>query len=196
MLRRTRGLSRFTRRRSKLTGLDGGEGGIRTPGRSFGPYNGLANRRLQPLGHLSAVRLKSLTHCVGLFSLPFVHPLKYNETRWLFFAMNIASSNSASLEFPESTPLLDSYAPCEASFLSWISSSRLVNSSSLNCSSRPVAQTLAQNSVRSMASLRLTSSNAAPCGTHTATSPITFGYKRLTHHRPFPSLSRSRSFTI
>ena len=31
----------------------GGEGGIRTPGRGFGPYNGLANRRLQPLGHLS-----------------------------------------------------------------------------------------------------------------------------------------------
>ncbi len=32
----------------------GGEGGIRTPGRGFGPYNGLANRRIQPLCHLSA----------------------------------------------------------------------------------------------------------------------------------------------
>ena len=32
----------------------GGEGGIRTPGTGFSPYNGLANRRLQPLGHLSA----------------------------------------------------------------------------------------------------------------------------------------------
>src|SRR5437660_8165184 len=31
----------------------GGEGGIRTPDRSVSPYNGLANRRLQPLGHLS-----------------------------------------------------------------------------------------------------------------------------------------------
>ena len=31
----------------------GGEGGIRTPGRGVSPYNGLANRRLQPLGHLS-----------------------------------------------------------------------------------------------------------------------------------------------
>ncbi len=31
----------------------GGEGGIRTPGTGFSPYNGLANRRLQPLGHLS-----------------------------------------------------------------------------------------------------------------------------------------------
>ena len=32
----------------------GGEGGIRTPGRGFSPYNGLANRRIQPLCHLSA----------------------------------------------------------------------------------------------------------------------------------------------
>jgi hypothetical protein len=31
----------------------GGEGGIRTPDRAVKPYNGLANRRLQPLGHLS-----------------------------------------------------------------------------------------------------------------------------------------------
>src|SRR5688572_2394365 len=30
-----------------------GEGGIRTPDRGITPYNGLANRRLQPLGHLS-----------------------------------------------------------------------------------------------------------------------------------------------
>ena len=33
----------------------GGERGIRTPDRALRPYNGLANRRLQPLGHLSAV---------------------------------------------------------------------------------------------------------------------------------------------
>ena len=32
----------------------GGERGIRTPDTAFGPYNDLANRRLQPLGHLSA----------------------------------------------------------------------------------------------------------------------------------------------
>ncbi len=31
-----------------------GEWGIRTPDTAFGPYNGLANRRLQPLGQLSA----------------------------------------------------------------------------------------------------------------------------------------------
>src|SRR5579859_6339397 len=36
-------------------GISGGEGGIRTPGTSFGSYNGLANRRIQPLCHLSGV---------------------------------------------------------------------------------------------------------------------------------------------
>ena len=37
------------------TGLEsGGEAGIRTLDTAFGPYNGLANRRLQPLGHLTA----------------------------------------------------------------------------------------------------------------------------------------------
>ena len=34
--------------------LDGGAGGIRTLDRALQPYNGLANRRLQPLGHVSA----------------------------------------------------------------------------------------------------------------------------------------------
>src|ERR1017187_6369128 len=34
---------------------NGGEGGIRTLDRVVRPYNGLANRRLQPLGHLSGV---------------------------------------------------------------------------------------------------------------------------------------------
>jgi hypothetical protein len=33
--------------------IDGGDGGIRTPDRASQPYNGLANRRLQPLGHVS-----------------------------------------------------------------------------------------------------------------------------------------------
>ena len=31
----------------------GGAGGIRTLDRALQPYNGLANRRLQPLGHIS-----------------------------------------------------------------------------------------------------------------------------------------------
>jgi hypothetical protein len=35
----------------------GGEAGIRTLGRGLSPYNGLANRRLQPLGHLTMSKL-------------------------------------------------------------------------------------------------------------------------------------------
>jgi hypothetical protein len=34
----------------------GGEGGIRTLGTGVSPYNGLANRRIRPLCHLSGVR--------------------------------------------------------------------------------------------------------------------------------------------
>ena len=41
----------------------GGEGGIRTLDTGVSPYNGLANRRLQPLGHLSGVRSSSLPRC-------------------------------------------------------------------------------------------------------------------------------------
>ena len=36
----------------------GGDGGIRTLDRALQPYNGLANRRLQPLGHISATPWK------------------------------------------------------------------------------------------------------------------------------------------
>jgi hypothetical protein len=45
------------------TGLktSGGEGGIRTLGTGVSPYNGLANRRIRPLCHLSGVQSYSLT---------------------------------------------------------------------------------------------------------------------------------------
>src|SRR5688500_20392570 len=36
-----------------LTPISSGDGGIRTLDTGLTPYNGLANRRLQPLGHLS-----------------------------------------------------------------------------------------------------------------------------------------------
>src|SRR3981189_3279014 len=39
--------------RCKLKQYSGGAGGIRTLDRALQPYNGLANRRLQPLGHSS-----------------------------------------------------------------------------------------------------------------------------------------------
>ena len=42
-------------------GKSGGEGGIRTPGTGFSQYNGLANRRIQPLCHLSAEWFQQLT---------------------------------------------------------------------------------------------------------------------------------------
>ena len=37
----------------------GGDGGIRTLDRALQPYNGLANRRLQPLGHVSKHSIES-----------------------------------------------------------------------------------------------------------------------------------------
>jgi hypothetical protein len=45
----------------------GGERGIRTPDTGFSPYNGLANRRLQPLGHLSGSVwiIAEVQWCVG-----------------------------------------------------------------------------------------------------------------------------------
>ena len=41
------------RRKSLGYKTSGGEGGIRTLGTGVSPYNGLANRRIRPLCHLS-----------------------------------------------------------------------------------------------------------------------------------------------
>jgi hypothetical protein len=46
-------------RRIRPSRAPGGDGGIRTLDRALQPYNGLANRRLQPLGHISAARRDS-----------------------------------------------------------------------------------------------------------------------------------------
>ena len=40
-----------------IYGSSGGEGGIRTLGTGVSPYNGLANRRIRPLCHLSVLRI-------------------------------------------------------------------------------------------------------------------------------------------
>jgi hypothetical protein len=40
-----------------------GEAGIRTRDKDLTPYSGLANRRLQPLGHLSRLAIQSLSGC-------------------------------------------------------------------------------------------------------------------------------------
>ncbi len=53
--------------------LRGGEGGIRTLGTGVSPYNGLANRRIRPLCHLSGVRVfTSLTQLLG-FQIRLAH---------------------------------------------------------------------------------------------------------------------------
>ena len=49
----------------------GGEGGIRTLDTGVSPYNGLANRRLQPLGHLSGSWFSTAYH------------IRLLEFRWL-----------------------------------------------------------------------------------------------------------------
>lgn len=57
-------------------GGNGGDGGIRTLDRALQPYNGLANRRLQPLGHVSgpldmpdtvAARKRDCADCTATF---------------------------------------------------------------------------------------------------------------------------------
>jgi hypothetical protein len=54
-LQQLKGLKDGLRRRwTNLESGNGGAGGIRTLDTAFQPYNGLANRRLQPLGHSSA----------------------------------------------------------------------------------------------------------------------------------------------
>ena len=45
----------------------GGEGGIRTLGTGVSPYNGLANRRIRPLCHLSGVWNYSLPRDITQF---------------------------------------------------------------------------------------------------------------------------------
>src|SRR5262249_16812371 len=54
---------------------NGGEAGIRTLGTGFSPYNGLANRRLQPLGHLTAARLLSIRRRSGYGGNPNLVPI-------------------------------------------------------------------------------------------------------------------------
>ena len=55
----TTGMFRVFRRKngrySLQSRLRGGEGGIRTLGTGVSPYNGLANRRIRPLCHLSGL---------------------------------------------------------------------------------------------------------------------------------------------
>ena len=49
--------------------MAGGEAGIRTLDTGFGPYNGLANRRLQPLGHLTVLNNSTAVSALRLSSI-------------------------------------------------------------------------------------------------------------------------------
>ena len=49
---------------------DGGAGGIRTLDTAFQPYNGLANRRLQPLGHSTTPNFSLRDEAEGIYVLP------------------------------------------------------------------------------------------------------------------------------
>ena len=46
-------IGEFDAKGCRLKQYSGGDGGIRTLDRALQPYNGLANSRLQPLGHIS-----------------------------------------------------------------------------------------------------------------------------------------------
>jgi hypothetical protein len=61
----------------------GGEGGIRTPGRGFSPYNGLANRRIQPLCHLSAVCFQQLSTTALVYLVHYWCTLAHGVQRGL-----------------------------------------------------------------------------------------------------------------
>src|SRR5215471_3949667 len=66
----------------------GGEAGIRTLGTTFGSYNGLANRRLQPLGHLTALRTLSIRETLtcgrqaDVLPVGAIHGRRNPEGRW------------------------------------------------------------------------------------------------------------------
>jgi hypothetical protein len=51
--------------------LRGGEGGIRTLGTGVSPYNGLANRRIRPLCHLSGFINQQVADMLSRYSVSF-----------------------------------------------------------------------------------------------------------------------------
>src|SRR5215472_9402470 len=65
-------------RQSKALLNYGGERGIRTLDTGVSPYNGLANRRLQPLGHLSAYRIQRFPRRTASSCVRSVCPTKFS----------------------------------------------------------------------------------------------------------------------
>ena len=58
----------------------GGDGGIRTLDRALQPYNGLANRRLQPLGHVSVHAERRILDAVPDVRAHMPEPWRHGKT--------------------------------------------------------------------------------------------------------------------
>src|SRR5438132_12627847 len=71
--------------------LSYGEGGIRTPDRGISPYNGLANRRLQPLGHLSSLQRLKLQSRSTSWKVRTVPLMSHHCTRQMMISTRFAT---------------------------------------------------------------------------------------------------------
>src|SRR5271154_2100317 len=73
----------------------GGDGGIRTLDRALQPYNGLANRRLQPLGHVSRAEKRAATYArrLPLLQAPGAEPARAG--RMMFCAARVPTTAPA-----------------------------------------------------------------------------------------------------
>ena len=80
----------------------GGEGGIRTLDTGVSPYNGLANRRLQPLGHLSGGFHYSLTCTKALLSSHYRHHCAGRIPKSSFISKVIRGRFSCAFRVPSS----------------------------------------------------------------------------------------------
>src|ERR1700749_3633143 len=90
-------------RYNSLYELIGGAGGIRTLDRALQPYNGLANRRLQPLGHSSVVVYQGLSSPVRRLEIPNCHRIAtgYRDYRSLPVRRAASIALAAALSVPE-----------------------------------------------------------------------------------------------
>ena len=99
--------------RLPFSGFLNGDGGIRTLDTGLSPYNGLANRRLQPLGHVSrpsAARamsmigaglsiLPALAGCVNVGQSLARFQLNSGSSASITFRRNIAARTGVELQF-------------------------------------------------------------------------------------------------
>ena len=82
-----------------------GEGGIRTPGTGICPYDGLANRCLKPLGHLSKVfiynKLCNIKISPEIATTPLATPqndVSFVGKKWIFKGNSMAFTTKTKLK--------------------------------------------------------------------------------------------------